>query len=143
MRLQGCSPHRPWRFQTGKGAAFCLGLLLLCLPAPALAQIRTASVITDSVMVMPLPHGSDPWFGRDKVDHLTVSAVLLAAQYYVWHRERGHSSRRSLQAASLGTLLLGVTKEVYDATTRRRRASVKDLTADLLGVALTVFLIHK
>lgn len=113
-------------------------LLIVCLPCAVGAQTPADTSAAKSVC-----RAGDAWFGRDKADHLAVSAAVTAAQYYALHRESELSSRRSLQAAALSTLVLGVAKEVYDATARRRCASAKDLAADVLGVALTILLIHK
>lgn len=108
------------------------------LPGFTFAQMPAAdsSVVNDQ-------RASDSWFGKDKADHFTLSAALTAAQYYALHRELEMPSRRSLQAAVSGTALIGVVKEIYDATARKRFASKKDLVADVLGIALTVVLIHK
>ncbi|MCL4705936.1 VanZ family protein [bacterium] len=109
------------------------------LPGFTFAQVPAA----DSSVVKRVQRASDSWFGKDKADHLTLSAALTAAQYYALHREANMSSRRSLQTAVASTALIGVAKEIYDATARKRFASKKDLAADVLGIALAVILIHK
>jgi len=128
----------PAGFWTAAQPALRVFLLIVCLPCAIGAQTPA-----DTSAVRSVDCARDAWFGRDKADHLTVSAALTAAQYYALHRESELSSRRSLQAAALSTLVLGVAKEIYDATARRRCASAKDLAADVLGVALTILLIHK
>jgi len=128
----------PTGFWSAAKPALRVFLLIVCLSCCASAQTSADTSAFGSVNC-----ARDAWFGRDKADHLTLSAGLTAAQYYALHRESALSSRRSLQAAALSTLVLGMAKEVYDATARRRCASVKDLAADVLGVALTIFLIHK
>lgn len=115
--------------------------LLLAMAWPCLAHAQTPPA--DSSVVKHILRGNDPWLGKDKADHLTLSAALTAAQYYALHREANMSSRRSLQAAVVSTALIGVAKEIYDATARKRFASKKDLAADVLGIALAVILIHK
>lgn len=107
------------------------------LPGFTFAQSPADSSIAEQVQRM-----NDPWFGRDKADHLMLSAALTAAQYYALHRELEMSSRRSLQAAVISTAVIGVAKEIYDATARKRFASKKDLIADVLGIALAVVLIR-
>lgn len=109
------------------------------LPVSAFAQTPAA----DTSIVKDTQRASDSWLGKDKADHLTLSAALTAAQYYALHRELEMPSRRSLQAAVVSTALIGVAKEIYDATARKRFASKKDLVADVLGIAFTVVLIHK
>lgn len=108
------------------------------LPGFTFAQMPAAdsSVVNDQ-------RASDSWFGKDKADHFILSAALTAAQYYALHRELEMPSRRSLQAAALSTVVIGAAKEIYDATARKRFVSKKDLIADVLGIALTVVLIHK
>lgn len=124
-------------FWTAAKPALRVFLLIACLPCAIGAQTPA-----DTSAARSAECARDAWFGRDKADHLALSAASTAAQYYALHRECELSSRRSLQAAAFSTLVLGLAKEVYDATARRRCASAKDLAADVLGVALTIFLIH-
>lgn len=109
------------------------------LPGFTFAQIPAA----DSSDVKLALRANDPWLGKDKADHLMLSSALTAAQYYALHREAEMSSRRSLQAAVISTAAIGIAKEIYDATARKRFASKKDLIADVLGIALAVIVIHK
>lgn len=114
-------------------------VLVALLPGFTFAQTPAA----DSAAAKQRLRANDPWLGKDKADHLMLSAALTAAQYYALHRELEMPSRRSLQAAVISTAAIGIAKEIYDATARKRFASKKDLIADVLGMALTVVLIHK
>lgn len=114
-------------------------VFVVLLPRFTFAQTPVA----DSSVVKHTLHANDPWFGKDKADHLMLSTALTATQYYALHHELEMSSRRSLQAAVVSTALIGVAKEIYDATARKRFASKKDLIADVLGIALAVIVIHK
>lgn len=121
--------------------ALRFAVLTLAILSPRLMFAQTLPA--DSSIVKSMPRMSDPWFGKDKADHVMLSAALTAVQYYGLHRELELSSRRSLRTAALSTLAVGVAKEIYDATARKRFASKKDLVADVLGIAITVILINK
>lgn len=113
-------------------------VFLALLPGFTFAQTPADSSIAEQVQRV-----NDPWFGKDKADHLILSSALTATQYYALHREFEMSSGRSLQAAVVSTMVIGIAKEIYDATARKRFASKKDLIADVLGIALAVIVIHK
>ena len=75
----------------------------------------------------------DPWFGRDKAEHYSVS-LMLAADGYAGMT--ACSERPAIRAVGGGgfALLAGITKEIYDESTGRR-FSWRDLTWDALGTA--------
>ena len=85
-----------------------------------------------------LPFGGPPrdappdrWFGRDKVKHFVVSAVLQGAGHSVL-RANGFEYREAAWTAGFATLTVGVGKELWDR--RRGRAfSWRDLSVDALG----------
>ncbi len=78
----------------------------------------------------------DPWFGKDKADHLVVSGVLVGLAYYAARRKLDLSDPRSRNLAAGFSLSLGLMKEVRDQHRPGNFFSLKDLAADGLGLAL-------
>ena len=85
----------------------------------------------------------DPWLSKDKMDHVTASAFLTGAQYYLVRQELELSHEQSLRAAMAGALVLGIAKEIYDGVSKRGTPSIKDLLADALGIGLAALLISR
>lgn len=62
----------------------------------------------------------DPWFGKDKLKHFVVSAVVAGAGYYVAHSKM-KMKKENARAASAGvTLGLGLGKEYMTESIRTR-----------------------
>jgi putative lipoprotein len=80
----------------------------------------------------------DPWFGRDKAYHFSISAALAAGGYGV---TRSLTDDRSTCLALGGALALtaGAGKELYDLS-GRGDPSLRDLTWDVLGTATGLLL---
>ena len=78
----------------------------------------------------------DPWWGRDKALHFSVSAGLGAGGYAASALFFKPYAARVLSGAAF-SLSLGVAKEVYDAT-GAGDPSWKDLTWDLIGTGVGV-----
>jgi putative lipoprotein len=79
----------------------------------------------------PQRPNQDPWFGRDKLAHFAVSAVVQGATHAAL-RSVGNDSGAASRGAAVVTLTVGVGKELWD---RRRGgdASVRDLAWDGIG----------
>lgn len=73
----------------------------------------------------------DRWFGRDKVKHFVVSALIQGAGHSVL-RANGFEYREAAWTAGAATLGVGVGKEVWDRH-RGRAFSWRDLAADAAG----------
>lgn len=74
---------------------------------------------------------TDPWFGRDKLYHFGVSAVIQGAGHAL-ARAAGLDYRDAAWTAAGFTLGAGVSKEFYDRA-QGRFFSWRDLTADVAG----------
>ncbi len=116
-------------------------IMLLCCNA-VLAQSQ-ARVAPDTNATALKPLAQDTWIGKDKADHLLASAFLAGAQYYALRREFDWSHERSVNIAVSSTLVIGLGKEIYDHVSRKGTPSVKDLAADVLGIAVAATLLSR
>jgi uncharacterized protein YfiM (DUF2279 family) len=80
--------------------------------------------------------GRDLWFGKDKADHLVVSAFLTGFGYYAARKEMHFSDPGGKNAGACFSISLGLMKEVHDKRRPRGMFSLKDLGADILGIGL-------
>ena len=76
---------------------------------------------------------TDPWWGRDKALHFSVSAAISVGSYAVAIPLWEPPSVRAVFAASIG-LGVGIAKELFDAT-GAGDPSWRDLAWDAIGVA--------
>jgi putative lipoprotein len=74
---------------------------------------------------------ADHWFAADKAKHFLVSAVVQGVGHSVL-RANGFAYRDAAWTAGLGTLSVGVGKELWDRH-RGRVFSWRDLGADVAG----------
>jgi putative lipoprotein len=77
------------------------------------------------------PSPSDPWFGRDKFLHFTVSALIQCASHAAI-RSRGSTYAQASWGAAAVTASAGIGKELWDRH-RKRDFSFRDLTWDGIG----------
>lgn len=83
----------------------------------------------------PPRRAGDAWFGRDKMLHAAVSAVVQGTAYSFFRRDARYTV--AAQRASLVTVAVGVGKELYDwRHPTRHDASWKDLAWDGAGGAV-------
>ena len=75
----------------------------------------------------------DPWFGRDKAIHFSVSFALAGNAYADSSAFTKRSSARVLSGAGIA-LSAGMAKEIYDQADGRG-LSWRDLTWDAIGTA--------
>jgi putative lipoprotein len=73
----------------------------------------------------------DSWFGRDKLAHFAVSAVVQGAAHAAL-RSVGNDYAHASRGAAVVTLTVGVGKELWDRK-RGGDASVRDLAWDSIG----------
>lgn len=101
------------------------------------SPVITAAALAAACALMRIPVAAaadaDPWFGRDKALHFSVSAGLAAGGYGVTAAV-ADDRRWRLPAGALFALGAGVGKELYDLG-GRGDASWRDLTWDLVGTA--------
>jgi len=107
-------------------ALSCRSLVFLCLP---LAIGGTALLSPSCARASD----ADPWFGRDKALHFSVSATLASAAYGAT-AATSLDPRWRLPVGASVALGAGVAKELYDLT-GRGDASWRDLTWDVIGTA--------
>jgi putative lipoprotein len=75
----------------------------------------------------------DPWFGRDKLMHLSVSFALAGTSYATAAGITKRTSVRVLSGAGIA-LSAGIAKELYDRSSGGD-ASWRDLSWDAIGTA--------
>ncbi len=81
----------------------------------------------------------DKWFAKDKFHHFSYSLGIVGLSYHIYHCQFNNDNpgARTL-AISLGACA-GIGKEIWDKLTGNN-ISYKDLTADLLGIAIGTLL---
>lgn len=84
----------------------------------------------------------DPWFGFDKLKHLSSSFILTTTGYYVQTRMIALPEQKSLSSAGMLTISLGLGKEFFDWRKPGGMFSYRDLVANLTGVGLAVLFIQ-
>jgi uncharacterized protein YfiM (DUF2279 family) len=86
-------------------------------------------------------HAADKWFASDKVKHFSVSCLLVIAGK-IGSKEVLNFDRAASSTSAVGSaLLIGFVKEVIDDLNPNNIFSLKDLAADLLGIALAISLL--
>ena len=109
-------------------------------PASALLYLTLVIGAASSAYPAAARADGDRWFGPDKALHFGVSSGLAAGSYAGAAFWLDPPWQRAAVAVGF-TLSLGVAKEVYDATTHGD-ASLRDLTWDAIGCAVTVGLAY-
>jgi uncharacterized protein YfiM (DUF2279 family) len=79
---------------------------------------------------------ADDWWGRDKAYHLAVSFAMAASWYGALSLVGDDPPPVRLAMASSLAVVPGLLKEVYDSGRPGNAFSAKDMTWDVLGVAL-------
>ncbi len=91
--------------------------------------------------VKPSIHAADKWLASDKVKHFSVSCLLVIAGK-IGSKEVLKFDRAASSTSAVGSaLLIGFVKEVIDDLNPNNIFSLKDLAADLLGIALAILLL--
>lgn len=83
---------------------------------------------------------NDPWWGRDKALHLTVSAALASGGYALSSLVLDRPWQRASAGAAF-SLSLGIAKEIRDSM-GYGQASYKDFVFDVAGTALGITLAY-
>lgn len=116
--------------------------VLFFQPQEASSQNDKSATSDSSILLQRWPP-RDAWLGKDKFDHLLVSAGLVASQFYLLHQEFDWKTAKSRQFAVGSTLAIGLAKEIYDHASRRGTPSWKDLLADAVGIGVAFVLVTK
>lgn len=112
---------------------------------PTISSVRagTAAIHETGPSGRPLHRQTeDPWFGFDKVQHVSFSFLwTLGTQYVVVNKGR-LSEPQALPISVSTSAALGLSKEMYDLHWGPQRLfSYRDLVADGVGILLAVGLI--
>lgn len=84
----------------------------------------------------------DPWLAFDKVQHVTFSFLWTLGSQYTLVNKAAWSERRALPLSIGISVLVGVSKELYDwRVGSRRYFSRRDLIADAVGILFATGLI--
>jgi uncharacterized protein YfiM (DUF2279 family) len=124
-------------------AIFVLIIAFFCVYWSVDTSQATERTSDDTTTVRLERQNADAWLDKDKADHLLASAFLTGAQYYALHRELERSHEQSLRIAIGGTLVIGLGKEIYDHVSRKGTPSMKDVVADVLGIAVAAVLLSR
>jgi uncharacterized protein YfiM (DUF2279 family) len=81
----------------------------------------------------------DRWFSKDKADHLLASAFLTAHGYYLLKKNH----QNAVIVCTSVTFSLGVSKEIRDGFRPDNAASIKDMTANLVGIFIGTLLFNR
>jgi len=108
---------------------------------PTLANVPLRSPAPHAVPPIPFSSTSDPWLGRDKMQHLAFSFLLTVGSQYVLVNKSGRTEMQALPLSVSGTAAVGLAKELYDRHKPRGFFSTRDLVADGVGILLAVGLI--
>lgn len=85
---------------------------------------------------------TDRWLGFDKAQHAAFSFLWTLSSQYTLVNKLDVSERRALPISAGSAMLLGLSKELYDAgNAPRNNFSYRDLAADAFGIALAIGLI--
>lgn len=111
---------------------FILFITAIPLYAQTCSRIHAESADTTAIRL----HIEDRWLAKDKLDHFAASAFLTGLGFFAMRRELDVNDSRAKNSAMVFSFSLGILKEVYDKTSRKGIASLKDLTADAAGIGL-------
>jgi uncharacterized protein YfiM (DUF2279 family) len=85
---------------------------------------------------------SDPWFGLDKLKHLSSSFMMTTTGYYFQNRVVSVSKEQALATSGIFTVSLGLGKECRDTRKPKGFFSYRDLIADIAGIVLAAVFIQ-
>jgi uncharacterized protein YfiM (DUF2279 family) len=110
---------------------------------PAILLIRGISPCRaeENPQTAAVQKSPDAWLARDKAQHFVVSMLMTGAAGYVAHTRWNWNHPESVKWGVGLTLSLSIAKELRDRRHPGSRASLKDLTADVLGIASGVLLL--
>ncbi len=89
----------------------------------------------DSIEVKKGKKIQDPWFGEDKLYHLTVASLMTGAFYHLFYCKMEIEEKTSI-TSSLGIVVTAsISKEIWDKK-RGKFFSYKDLLFDIAGIVV-------
>ncbi len=120
-----------------KNAPFVLLLLLLCS-----ASLAAKTVSPDTLTSNVTRSAHDRWFAPDKGHHFMASAFLTGFSSYAFRQEAGASERVSNRAAIGFAVSIGVVEEIYDGVRGKGTPGIKDIVADIAGIAVGILILN-
>lgn len=105
-----------------------------------MGSLDAVDIRKEPLLLGPAP-ARDRWLAVDKVQHVTFSFLWTLGSQYVLTNKAGWSERRALPWSAGGSVSIGVSKEVLDASDPLNTFSWRDLTANVVGIALAAGLI--
>jgi uncharacterized protein YfiM (DUF2279 family) len=121
--------------QPGSGRDLFAPLVLIRTPAAGFVGPDTTGTVIMPARLTRTPR-RDLWFGKDKADHLVVSAFAVGLGYYAARKELHLSDPGSKNSGAVFSFSLGLLKELRDRRRRGNFFSCKDLTADVIGIGV-------
>jgi len=84
----------------------------------------------------------NPWFGLDKLKHLSSSFILTTTGYYIQSKMTDITNTKSMTNSGMLTISLGLGKEITDSKKPGGIFSIRDLTVDFAGLGLALIFIR-
>lgn len=109
---------------------------------PLLARAVWINVEPDTTQQLVRGTPIDPWFGRDKALHVSVSFLLTLSGQYFLVSKADLSESTALPISAATALSVGLMKEIADSQRPRNpHFSWRDMAANAVGVGLGALLI--
>lgn len=105
-------------------------------------MIITCSCLGKEIIQPLKTQQKDPWFGMDKLKHLSSAFMFTTTGYYIQHKIVQLDENQSVVNSGLITISLGLGKEISDAYKPKGFFSLRDLLADSAGIALAIIFIR-
>ena len=111
-------------------------------PLLARAVWLSVEVETDTTQQVVRITPIDPWFGRDKALHVSVSFLLTLSGQYFLVSKADFSEGNALPISAATALSIGLLKEIMDSQRPRNpHFSWRDMAANAVGVGIGALLI--
>jgi len=85
----------------------------------------------------------DKWFAIDKVQHFSYSCLISLGCQYVLVNKFDNAEEESLPMSSAMSLIAGLLKEINDSRGNNGLFSLKDMAANMAGIALAALIIDQ
>ena len=85
----------------------------------------------------------DKWFAIDKVQHFSYSCLISLGCQYVLVNKFDNTEKESLPMSSAMSLGAGLLKELNDSRGNNGLFSLKDMVANMAGIALAALVIDQ
>lgn len=139
-----------WLLRSGLcGLGLLLGVALIAPvqatpTSPPSSDSLTAAAVAFTLQYdapPPLSPARDRWWARDKAVHLVGSSLWTLSTQYVLVSKAEWTETDALPASVASGVVVGATKELYDANRPSGTASARDLVANVVGIGLAAGII--